>query len=187
MPSSPQGRGIGLYLVASILLAVVPLFVIAGVLVARQQALQREALEQSLLEGSRALSLAVDRQLASYQVMLETLTESEVLRRDDFPRLYEVARRVADRNGAVFISYFDATGRQIFNTIRPPGENLPTPFKDARGSADDARPPTGDDQSLKHVLETGRPAVSDLFLGLVAGRFIFTVNVPVFRDGKVAY
>ena len=61
MPSSAQGQGIGLYLVASILLAVVPLLAIAGVLVARQQALQRETFEQTLLESSRALSLAVDR------------------------------------------------------------------------------------------------------------------------------
>ena len=35
-------RRIGLYLVASILLAVVPLLVIAGVLVVRQQSLQRD-------------------------------------------------------------------------------------------------------------------------------------------------
>ena len=64
--------------------------------------------------------------------MLETLAESEVLRHDDFPALYEIARRVANRNGAVFISLFDAAGRQIFNTLRPSGENLPTPFKRPR-------------------------------------------------------
>jgi hypothetical protein len=37
------------------------------------------------------------------------------------------------------------------------------------------------------VLRTGKPANSDLVYGLVAGRLIFLVNVPVIRGGRIRY
>jgi len=179
-------RGIGFYLIALILIAAVPLLVSAALLVIRQGALQREAFEDSLQQTSRALSLAVDRQLVTYRVMLESLGEADALRNGDIEAFHEFATRVADRHGAVFISMFDANGRQLFNTLRPAGQALPTPFDDGRGSAA-GRPPVGDSDSIRHVLDTGKAYYSDLFVGLVAGRLIFTVNVPVMRDGRVAY
>lgn len=180
-------HGIGAWLVALILLAAVPLFLVAAFLVVRQGELQHQAFERSLLQTSRALSLAVDRQLALYQAMLETLAEDDALRRDDLAAFHELAARVAAREGALFVSFFDASGRQLFNTLRPSGEKLPTPFKDAPPREDGERPPVGDADSIKAVLRTGRPYCSDLFWGLVAGRLIFTVNIPIVRDGAVRY
>ncbi len=181
-------RGIGFYLIALIVLAVVPLGAIAGVLVARQANLQREAFDRSLLHTALALSVAVDRQLETYRVMLETLGEADTLRTGDFAKFHALAARVAATHSALFVSLFDGTGTQIFNTLRPFGEPLPTPFADPRVRGDDpGRPPVGDALSLKQVLETGRPVISDLFFGLVAGRLVFTVNIPVVRAGRVAY
>jgi signal transduction histidine kinase len=184
-PARPP-RGIGFYLIALILIAAVPLLVSAALLVVRQGALQREAFEDSLQQTSRALSLAVDRQLVTYRVMLESLGEADALRNGDIEAFHEFATRVADRHGAVFISMFDANGRQLFNTLRPAGQALPTPFDHGVGSAA-GRPPVGDSDSIRRVLDTGKAYYSDLFVGLVAGRLIFTVNVPVMRDGRVAY
>src|SRR5947207_5548453 len=90
---------IGFYLIALIVLAVIPLVVIAGVLVARQSALQREAFERSLLQTSLALSLAVDRQLNSYRVMLETLAQADELRRGDIDAFRAFSARVAQKHG----------------------------------------------------------------------------------------
>jgi signal transduction histidine kinase len=185
--ASPRARrGIGFYLIALILIAAVPLLVSAALLVIRQGALQRDALEASLQQTSRALSLAVDRQLVTYRVMLESLGEADALRNGDIEAFHQFATRVADHHGAVFISMFDASGRQLFNTLRPAGQALPTPFDDARNGGEE-RPPVGDSESIRHVLETGNAYYSDLFVGLVAGRLIFTVNVPVLRNGRVAY
>ena len=186
-PSRPiDPPGIGAYLVALIGLGVVPLVIIAAVLIARQAALQREAFERSLLQTSLALSVAVDRQLNGYQVMLETLAHTPELERGRIDELAAIAAKVAAAHGAVFISLFDREGRQLFNTLRPAGTPLPTPFRDAR-SAGDARPPVGDAGSLKRVLASAGPVVSDLFHGLVADRLIFTVNIPVLREGKPVY
>jgi signal transduction histidine kinase len=183
----PAPRGIGFYLVALILIAVVPLVISAVVLVARQSELQREAFEKSLLQTALALSVAVDRQLNTYQVMLETLAQSEDLERGRIQPFHELSARAAAVHGAVFVSLFDRQGKQIFNTLRPPGAKLPTPFRDTPAGQGEEQPPVGDPSWMQQVLDTGRPVTSNLLFGLVAQRLIFVVNVPVLRDGKVVY
>jgi signal transduction histidine kinase/CheY-like chemotaxis protein len=187
-PDRPAARGIGYYLIALILLAVVPLVVISAVLVWRQSALQQEISEKSLQQTSLALVVAVDRQLGTYRTMLETLAESDSLAHDDLKTFQLFCTRAASRHGAIFISFFDRDGRQLFNTLRTPGESLPTPFRDPRAQVEGtSRPPIGDPTYLRMAFETARPNVSDLTYGLVAGRLIFVVNLPISRDGKVRY
>ena len=187
-PSPPPARGIGFYLIALILLAVVPLLVISGLLIWRHSELQRSAFEKSLLQTALALTVAVDRQLDSYRVMLETLAASEALQQGDIPGFHAFSARVVEKHGAVFVSFFDRHGQQIFNTLRPSGEALPTPFKDPRVQLNDPdRPPVGDPTYVKLAFETGKPNVSNLTYGLVAQRLIFVVNVPILREGKVEY
>jgi len=181
-------HGIGFYLIAVILLAVVPLVAITAVLVQRQSTLQREAFEKSLVQTALALSVAVDRELYTHRVMLETLAQSEAFRQHDMASLYQFAMRTAEQHGALFVSLFDTEGRQVFNTLRRSGESLPTPFKDPRaGERKGDAPPYGDPTYLRRVLETGEANTSDLTYGIVAQRLIFTVNVPVIEHGKVRY
>ncbi|HEX2648856.1 MAG TPA: ATP-binding protein [Burkholderiales bacterium] len=178
---------IGVYLVALILAAVVPLALSAAYLVARQAEIQREAFEQTQIKTAAALSVAVDRQLDSHVVMLETLAQEDSLQRGDLATFARAAARVAEQRGAVFISLFERDGRQVFNTLKPVGAPLPTPYTDPRTTIQGAeKPPVGDPSALQEVLRSGKPAVSGLLYGLVAQRLIFTVNVPVRRNGKVA-
>ena len=176
----------GSYLVALVMLAVIPLMLIAGVLIWRQTVLQRQAFERSLLQTAQALSLAVDRQIFADAVMLQTLAQSPLLERGELRGFHAVAARVIAEHGGLFISLFDEKGRQIFNTLRPPGAPLPTPFE-YPAPPDPERPPLGDPSALEEVLRTGKPANSDLVYGLVAGRLIFLVNVPVIRGGRIRY
>ncbi|MFL6567133.1 MAG: ATP-binding protein [Burkholderiales bacterium] len=177
---------LGSYLVALVMLAVIPLMLIAGVLIWRQTVLQRQAFERSLLQTAQALSLAVDRHLFSDRVMLETLAQSQFLERGDIRGFYALASRVIGEHGGLFISLFDDAGRQVFNTLRPPGEALPTPFEHPP-PPDPERPPLGDPSAMQEVLRTGKPVNSDLVFGLVAGRLLFTINVPVMRNGRIRY
>ena len=178
---------IGSYLVALVMLAVIPLMVIAGVLTWRQSELQRQHFDRSLLQTAQALSVAVDRQLQTERAMLDTLAQSPFIDAGNMEALHALCVRIITQDPhGVFISLFDGSGRQIFNTLRPMGEPLPTPFRDSR-APDPRQPPVGDAGSLKRVLDTGKPVISDLFHGLVAGRLIFTVNVPVVREGKIRY
>jgi signal transduction histidine kinase len=177
---------IGSYLVALVMLAVIPLMLIAGVLIWRQSLLQRQAFERSLLQTAQALSVAVDRQLYADRVMLEALAQSPFFERGDIKSFHEYCARVIRERGGVFISLFDADGRQIFNTLRPPGEPLPTPFEHPP-PPDPDRPPVGDPSAMQEVLRTGKAVNSDLLFGLVAGKLVFTMNVPVLREGRIRY
>jgi signal transduction histidine kinase len=120
--------------------------------------------------------------------MLETLAQAQAFRQHDMEGLYQFATRTAEQHGALFVSLFDSEGRQVFNTLRRPGETLPTPFKDPRaGEQQGDAPPYGDPAYLRRVFETGEANNSDLTYGIVAQRLIFTVNVPVMEGGKVRY
>ncbi len=177
---------IGSYLVALVMLAVIPLMIIAGVLTWRQSELQRQLFDRSLLQTAQALSVAVDRHLQADRAMLDTLAQSPLIDSGEINAFYALCRRVITQRGGLFVSLFDGDGRQIFNTLRPIGEPLPSPFTDSPPPQAD-RPPVGDATALKAVIATGLPVNSDLTFGLVAQRLLFTMNVPVVRDGKTQY
>jgi len=188
MPILRGNPSIGVYLVALILAAVVPLALTAGYLVKRQAEIQREAFDRSQLQTAVALSVAVDRQLHSHVVMLETLAQADSLQDGDLDTFFRAATRIGAERGAVFVSLFERGGRQVFNTLKPVGAPLPTPFTDPSATVDGRdKPPVGDPSALQQVVRTGRPVISGLLYGLVAQRLIFTVNVPVRRKGEITH
>jgi signal transduction histidine kinase len=177
---------IGYYLVALVVLAVAPLLVIACALIWRDIREQRGFIERGLLQTAGALSLAVDGELANYRALLETLAESDHIDPGNFSRLHAMASRVAEKRGVVFISLFDRNGKQVFNTARTYGTPLPTPFL-AAGPASADSPPVGNASSLKHVFASGKAGNSDLFISLITGQVLFTIDVPVIRRGEAVY
>src|SRR4051812_10367024 len=110
------------------MLAVVPLMLIAGLLIWRQSVVQRQVFDRSLLQTAQALSVAVDRQLSADRVMLETLAQSALVDSGDMAGFHALCTKVIGQRQGLFISLFDEQGAQIFNTLRPPGASLPTPF-----------------------------------------------------------
>jgi signal transduction histidine kinase len=174
------------HLIVLVGLAIVPLLVVATFLIREQGRNQRASVEQSLHATARALAVAIDNRLTSYRLMLDALAHSELIDREDFATFHAFASRVADKEEAVSISLFDPAGKQIVNTRVPFGRSLPNPMQLARPSVDD-RPPVGDAATMKRVFATGRPSNSDLYFGISAQRLLFTIDVPVMRDGKVAY
>jgi signal transduction histidine kinase/CheY-like chemotaxis protein len=66
-----------------------------------------------------------------------------------------------------------ADGQQLMNTLLPPGASLP------------ARPNL---ETVDAVFATGRPAVSNIYVGAVARRYVVSIDVPVRQsDGSIAY
>lgn len=174
------------YLVALVAIAIVPLALVATLLIRQQAADQRRASESALHTTAHALSVAVDRQLLSYRRVLEALAASEMIDRRDFAGMHAYAKRVAELKGAAFISLFEADGRQVFNSARGWGEALPDPFRESQSALGDQLP-VGDASSLRRVFSTGHASNSDLFVALVTKRVLFTVDVPVVRNGRTVY
>jgi len=122
-------------------------------------------------ETARALSLAVDRELASMRATLLLLVNSPILRSGDLQAFH---RQCVDALGlrGTWIILSEPSGRQLLNTLTPAGTALPR-----RTEVD----------VLQHVATTGQPVVSDLLRGSVGPRPMVTVSVPVFEGRRVRY
>jgi signal transduction histidine kinase/ActR/RegA family two-component response regulator len=174
------------HLVLLVALALLPMVVIAALLIWLQAENAEQETERTLLGSAEALSLAVDAELGSYERMLKALAQSEALANGDLGSLHGLASRAASANGAVFVAMFSAEGAQLFNTVIPWGSSLPQPFKLIPGPEEDA-PLAADFDCLRRVFATGKTTHSRLFRSAWLNRLIFTVNIPVLREGRVAY
>ena len=130
--------------------------------------------ERGLLETARALTLAIDHEIAATFDGLQVLAISEPLERGDFVAFTDQARRALALHPQwqmVFVA--DERGNQLANTATPPGTALP---------------PVRDQGYFTAAVEGGRPAVSPI---LVTEQFSqrpsLPVAVPVRADGTTRY
>ena len=176
-------------LVLLVLGVVLPLLVLAAIMFLRDVQLQRAALERGMKDTARALSLALDREVGKVHAILETLAASAYLDSSDFKSFNELALRATEQREGSRIVLFDSSGQQIINTLRPFGAPLPNILEEARKSpeATEGALPLGSPPTVKSVLDTGVPVISDLFMGLVSKQPSLATSVPVIRDGNIAY
>ncbi len=158
-------------LVAAVL---VPAVLAAGLLSAYSYSRQRANIEQRTLETARALTQAVDQDLASGRTALQALATSPYLDTGSgdlaaFHRQASDAMRDLPGNNIVLS---DASGQQLVNTLRAFGDSLPL---------------HGNPAQLRRIFETGEPVVSDLYMGGVTRRALVGIDVPVRREGRVIY
>src|SRR5262249_7123244 len=122
---------------------------------------------------TRGTMAAVDRELQNIIVALQVLTLSPALQARDWPAFRQEAERFLSRYPAGHtIVLADRSGQQVFNSGLAEGTPLPAKT---------------DVESVRIVFETGRPYVSNVFIGVVVQRPIFTVNVPIFHGGEVIF
>jgi signal transduction histidine kinase len=153
---------------ASLLPAGVAAFLLIGYSYERQQ----ESARQNTLATTRALTQAVDRQLAIGRTALQALATSPYLTNGDLAAFDVQARQALPELPGNNIVVSDASGQQLLNTLRVLGEPLPR---------------HGNPSQLQRVFQTGQPVVSDLYVGPVAHQPVIGIDVPVRRDGRVAY
>ena len=184
----PRGRPLWHYLALGLAGAILPVALVATGLLLAQADEEKARLEQALANNAQTLSLAVDREVRGYEVLLRSLAESQELRQADLGRFHEVAARVARENEAVFISLFAADGRQLLNTALPYGASLPQPFQaSVPVQSPPSDPPVADVSALRRVMSGARASNSNLFRSLATGKLLININVPVMRDGALRY
>ncbi|MBI4523307.1 MAG: PAS domain S-box protein [Deltaproteobacteria bacterium] len=161
------------HLVLLVVAALLPLLIFAGVMIVLYDRQQRATVESQIVDTTRALSLAVDREVAAWISTLEGLGASEYLESGNLRQFYEHAARVLKTQQRwTTIVLFDSDARQALNLLRPFGSPLP----DRPG-----------DPEIRKTIELKRPLVSNLFFGRVADAPRIAVNVPVIRNGEVKY
>ncbi len=156
-------------LVAATLL---PAAVCTSLLIVYAHNRQRALVEGRTQDVARALAQTVDRELARNQAAMLALATSPHLASGDLAAFHRQAlQAMRDLPGDIFV-LSDASGQQLVNTERPFGEPLPR-----RASL----------PQVRRVFETGKPAISDLFVGEWARRPLVAIDVPVRLDDRVAY
>ncbi len=133
---------------------------------------ERAQLEQSLLQTARALAQALDRELSTARAGVEAVAGSRSFAEDDVAGMYRHAVEFAKSGLQSNFVLSDETGQQLFNTLRPYGVPLPH---------------HGNMAQLRRVFESGKPIVSDIYVGGLLRRPLMSIDAPVLRNGKVVY
>lgn len=155
-----------------VIACLLPASLMALTLIAHDYQRERAQLVRDSMATVRALTDALDRDLAGTQAALSVLAGSEHLRSGDLRAFHEQANQVLRHQNAANIALIDATGQQQVNTLLPYGASLP------RGGIPD---------SLMQIFETGQPSISDLFVGPVARRPLIALSVPVRRGERITH
>jgi len=151
---------------------VLPVWLVAGFLVFHAYSAKRNQINRNVLETTRAMTMVVDRELSSVQAALRALATSPAFANGDFAAVHRQTLELLKSYPGADIIVADATGQQLVNSYRSYGDSLPK-----RKNL----------EAVRSVFESGKPLVGDLFYGAVTRRPMIGIDVPVFRDGKVAY
>ena len=132
---------------------------------------ERFEAERSLQSTARAVSSVVDHRLSSMVTLLQALATSPALTTGDLVASRQQAIDAVHDDG-VWVVLMAPSAHQLVNTLRPFGTPLPShPFP----------------ETVRTVIETRQPVISNLFLGPVSGQYTIAVDVPVIRNGVVIY
>ena len=155
-----------------VMACVIPAVLMALVLVSHLYGRERERFVFDSMATARAMTQAIDRELASVRMAAEVLSTSPYLQSGDLAGFYSQAKTVVRRQIGHNVVLSDATGQQLVNTLAALGDPLPQHANPAQ---------------LRTVFETGRPVLSDVYVGAVLQRPLMSIDVPVFRGGNVVY
>ncbi len=153
----------------------VPALVLASALAIRSARLERAQLEQTAKNLTREATAAIERETGAIQNVLFTLAGSSLLAVENLEGFYGEAADVSRRLGVVIVLSDAQNAQQLFNTVLPWG-----------GSLTDREIPrlTAVEESL---LQSGKPIVSNVFLGKHTNAYKVAAVVPVLRDGRLRF
>ena len=150
-----------LQLIAFVL--VLPGLAFSALLLLRLSALERTRSQQAAEAAAVRTADAVDRELTNIRAVLRVLATSPALAAADIPAFDHQARAVGATMGLNVI-LTDRDGQQYVNSRSKPGTPLPR---------------TNVTDTLQEVVATGRPGLSDLYLGALSGTPAVAVLMPV--------
>lgn len=129
--------------------------------------------ERDTIMLTRAMVLAVDRDLSSSKMAALALATSPSLATNNLAAFHAEARSllIPELPGYSFV-LCDTRAQQLVDTTVPFGTPLPK----------DAAP-----EQVQRVVATGKPVVSDLFISSLLNRPILAVEVPVWRNRQLVY
>lgn len=133
----------------------------------------RAQLEKTTIATARALTQVVDAEFKRAQAVAMALSTSNFLANQDFAEFHRRATAMLKMTGVgLNVVLSDESGHQLVNTLRPFGAPLPM---------------RGNMEQVRLVFASGKPAISDVFIGPMTGNPVIAVYVPVLSEGRVVY
>jgi PAS domain S-box-containing protein len=160
-------------LVALVLACALPILI--GYFAFARDAARRDHdhIAQDALTVAQALAAAVDRDLASSETAARVLANSPLLASGDLAAFHENARRLLRPDFPAYAFVLSgADGRPLLNTRYMFGAQLRS---------------DGNAEQVRRVFASGDPVTSGLHRADPAQPFLVSIDVPVWKDGKVAY
>ncbi|WEK04107.1 MAG: sensor histidine kinase [Candidatus Devosia phytovorans] len=156
-------RSIINYLVALVLVSVVPSFLFAGVLIQRYQAAQEDVVETLIVATSRSIVQAMEREILANVTTLRVLAASPSLREGDFRGFYiRTKLALEDTDANLFVVNPDFT---TFASTRVPYDS-----PDSRAS---------DIEAAQKAFDSNAVVVTDLVFGNVSKSWVYNILLPV--------
>ena len=149
---------------------ILPIAVVSTTVILHFYEHERDQLVANAVAQAGAIVDGVDAEFDGTKAALQALSTSQQLGAGKLAAFHTRAQAALAYLAADSIVIVDRGGALRMSTSRPFGTPLPAL----------ARTPL-----LARVAATGKPAVSDLFVGPVAGTLIYSVAVPLFEDGVV--
>jgi signal transduction histidine kinase/CheY-like chemotaxis protein len=126
---------------------------------------QRKAQDENIAEAARSFALLVENEFRIKEETLKTLAQSPLLARGSMAEFHTHAKAIAPSLESNIV-LMDETSRQLLNTRRPFGAELP-----ASSSSNVLE--------LRKKLGQETTVVSDIFMAQLAKRLEYTIQVPI--------
>src|SRR5438309_8718030 len=162
------------YLILLVIAAVLPVVIFAAVMTYLSYRQQRENLADRMIERTRAISAALDREFLVSIQSLKVLGASTHLDKGELAEFYgDMKAALASYSRAwQNLTLVDASGQQLINLRRPFGALLPA---------------TGNPEAIEQARRTKQAVIATISPGPVTGAPGVVVHVPILKDGEVKY
>ncbi|MDO9713013.1 sensor histidine kinase [Paracraurococcus lichenis] len=151
------------YLVVLVILILAPALLLGAATIWQLGVAYRRSEEAGLASTAQALATALDREVEIASAALSTLAASPSLASGDLAGFYPQAAAVGRAFGG-WVGLLESDSRQVFNTLRPLGAELPR---------------AQDQGFIGRALEAGQPVVSDLITSVNTGQPVISVVYPL--------
>lgn len=155
-----------------VVVTLLPIFVLLVYVALNNHALQKERVYGTSAQLARTLSARLDQEFVAIESGLRILATSEYLESGELRSFH--AQALAAFKSQIVYNFIltDAQGRQLVNTMRPYGSELPA---------------TGTPEELLAVFKSGHTVLTGLFEGPVVKKPVIAMGVPVRVGGEIRY
>ncbi|HET7413724.1 MAG TPA: sensor histidine kinase [Pararhizobium sp.] len=163
MPRAGMTYSVKVYLIALLLVVLVPAFLFSAVVLIRTSEAQNRAFQNLFIAATHSVAQLIDRDVSGMLATLRVLSTAPSLQSGNLAEFHGRAIQALGGTGA-YLTVLDGDFDELMSTRAPYGTDL--------GKAADTAAP-------QKALATGWPVVSDLFFDINTNRWSFNVALPL--------